>query len=126
MARDDPMMRFRAPPELKQIIEDAAATNGRSLNAEILHRLEFSDENSQILRSFLEAELSELQHDMPHLIAARDEHKTRFQAAMDAVLSGTPIDGEVMAELRYELRMAQERLDEKAARMRRIERVLGE
>lgn len=44
MARDDPMMRFRAPTELKTRIEEAASKNGRSLNAEIVHRLEESFE----------------------------------------------------------------------------------
>lgn len=44
MARDDPMMRFRAPADLKARIEEAAAKNGRSLNAEIVHRLEESFE----------------------------------------------------------------------------------
>lgn len=48
MARDDPMMRFRAPTELKARIEEAASKNGRSLNAEIVHRLERSLENEAI------------------------------------------------------------------------------
>ncbi|MCP1274814.1 Arc family DNA-binding protein [Gluconobacter albidus] len=42
MARDDPMMRFRAPKDLKSKIEESASQNGRSLNAEIVHRLEAS------------------------------------------------------------------------------------
>lgn len=100
MARDDPMMRFRAPSELKQKIEEAAAENGRSLNADILHRLEFSDENSKSLRTFLEGELEELQHAMKHLIASRNECENRYLTATDAILSGAVIAGEMMIEMR--------------------------
>ncbi|WP_062107979.1 Arc family DNA-binding protein [Gluconobacter albidus] len=127
MARDDPMMRFRAPPELKQKIEEAAVSNGRSLNAEIVQRLEGEETNSrtEALEAFLKEELDELQHAMPHLIAARNEQKEQLQAAMDVLLSGTPIEDVRMAELRYELRLAQERLEDKAALLRRIERVLA-
>ncbi|MBO1360620.1 Arc family DNA-binding protein [Acetobacter sacchari] len=42
MARDDPMMRFRAPEQLKHLIEQSSASNGRTMNAEIVHRLERS------------------------------------------------------------------------------------
>ncbi|NSL91696.1 Arc family DNA-binding protein [Acetobacter syzygii] len=49
MARDDPMMRFRAPTELKARIEEAAAKNGRSLNAEIVQRLDASLSGRPIL-----------------------------------------------------------------------------
>ena len=40
MARDDPQMKLRLAPELKAAIEAAARSSGRSLNAEIVHRLE--------------------------------------------------------------------------------------
>lgn len=33
---------LRMPPELRRKIEKSAKVNGRSLNAEIIHRLEFS------------------------------------------------------------------------------------
>jgi len=48
MARNDPMMRFRAPEELRAKLEAAAAESHRSLNAEIVQRLEgsFSKETS--------------------------------------------------------------------------------
>jgi len=39
MARDDPQFRIRLPAELKSRIEEEAARAGRSLNAEIVHRL---------------------------------------------------------------------------------------
>lgn len=36
MSREDPMIRFRAPPELKAWLEDQAKKNGRSMNAELV------------------------------------------------------------------------------------------
>lgn len=74
MARDDPMMRFRAPQELKSKIEASATENGRSLNAEIVHRLELSFESatprelfsgakrSNFSLEFAELELEECRH----------------------------------------------------------------
>ena len=42
MAADDPMMRLRLPPELKRRIAEAAREANRSMNAEIIQRLEQS------------------------------------------------------------------------------------
>lgn len=42
MSREDPQLRVRIPPELKEKIEDAAKSNARSMNAEIVHRLDAS------------------------------------------------------------------------------------
>lgn len=39
MSREDPQFRIRLPAELKEKIEGVAKDNGRSLNAEIVHRL---------------------------------------------------------------------------------------
>lgn len=47
MARDDPMMRFRAPPDLKAWLEESAARNQRSLNAEIVFLLSEAKQNSR-------------------------------------------------------------------------------
>lgn len=48
MSRDDPQFKLRIPPALKVQIDQAAAENHRSLNAEILARLEESFENSAV------------------------------------------------------------------------------
>lgn len=40
MSRDDPQMKLRLPADLRDRIADAAAANGRSMNAEIIQRLE--------------------------------------------------------------------------------------
>jgi predicted DNA-binding protein len=42
MSREDPQLRIRLPAELKQKIEDFSKANGRSMNAEIVKRLEAS------------------------------------------------------------------------------------
>lgn len=44
MSRDDPQFKLRLPPALKAQIDQAAAENRRSLNAEIVARLEESFE----------------------------------------------------------------------------------
>jgi hypothetical protein len=42
MTRDDPQMKLRLPAELKARVEESANAAGRSLNAEIVYRLEAS------------------------------------------------------------------------------------
>jgi predicted HicB family RNase H-like nuclease len=42
MARRDPQFNVRIPAELKQAIEDAAKENNRSINSEIVYRLQQS------------------------------------------------------------------------------------
>lgn len=42
MSREDPQLRIRLPVELKEKIEDAAKSNARSMNAEIVQRLDVS------------------------------------------------------------------------------------
>jgi hypothetical protein len=42
MTREDPQMKLRMPPELKERLTALAEENGRSLNAEVVRRLEES------------------------------------------------------------------------------------
>lgn len=42
MSREDPQLRIRLPIELKEKIEDVSKVNARSMNAEIVQRLEAS------------------------------------------------------------------------------------
>ncbi len=54
MARDDPQMNFRIPAALKDELAKAAATNRRTLTAEMVSRLQASFEaNSLEIPSFL-------------------------------------------------------------------------
>ena len=47
MARTDPQFNVRMPADLKEKIEEAAKENGRSMNAEIVYRLQQSLEHDQ-------------------------------------------------------------------------------
>ena len=40
MSRNDPQMKIRLPEDLKSSVTEAAERNGRSINAEIVHRLQ--------------------------------------------------------------------------------------
>lgn len=66
MSRDIAPFGVRMQPELKQKIEIAAKTNGRSMNAEIVHRLEqsFSTEpitsNGKVTAAYYLQKASEL------------------------------------------------------------------
>ena len=42
MSREDAQMKIRLPAELKELLENVARANGRSLNAEVLQRLRSS------------------------------------------------------------------------------------
>ena len=48
MARTDPQFNVRMPADLKEKIEEAAKKNGRSMNAEIVYRLQRSIEEDQV------------------------------------------------------------------------------
>lgn len=126
MTEPDAHFRLRLPSSLKNEIERSAHDRGSSINAEIIRRIEGVNDRTERLEKFLREELAELRHDMPHIISDRDERKNQLQAALDVLLTGKEIEGERMAELRYELRLAQARLDDWAGRLRRIERVLEE
>lgn len=70
MARDDPHFRLRLPPDLKARVEDAARAAGRSINAEIVQRLEASFAAPQAamteerLRALLEEYLGDIRSDL--------------------------------------------------------------
>lgn len=47
MSREHQQMRVRLPPDLKDNLEQLATKNGRSMNAEIVYRLQRSIEDDQ-------------------------------------------------------------------------------
>jgi len=58
MSRDFPQLKIRMSPEFKSKIEKSAKDNGRSINAEIINRLELSliaDQSSRDLLTALQA-----------------------------------------------------------------------
>ena len=56
MSREFPQMRLRMPPELRENIEAKSKTNGRSMNAEIVHRLESSFESMPDIGTIISVE----------------------------------------------------------------------
>lgn len=42
MSRDDPQLKLRLPQDLKDMVEQAAKDHGRSINAELVYRIEQS------------------------------------------------------------------------------------
>ncbi|MBO6508277.1 MAG: Arc family DNA-binding protein [Roseibium sp.] len=73
MAREDPQLKLRLPEELKNRIASAAKKSGRSMNAEIVSRLEtsigFEDEYGT-----LEEVMQETWKDIEELKAKVSEH----------------------------------------------------
>jgi hypothetical protein len=55
MSREDPPMRIRLPVDLKRRVQDAAEDNKRSMNAEIVSRLEASFRQPKSLMARLTA-----------------------------------------------------------------------
>ncbi|EMN1777837.1 Arc family DNA-binding protein [Acinetobacter baumannii] len=56
MSRADPQINIRVPIELKKEIEHAAIENSRSLNAEVVHRLQDSLSRVKVNKSELTTE----------------------------------------------------------------------
>jgi predicted DNA-binding protein len=55
MSREDPQLRIRLPIELKEKIEETAKANSRSMNAEIVQRLDVSFLNEPITEELISA-----------------------------------------------------------------------
>ena len=60
MAREDPQIKLRLAADLKGRVEEAARVSGRSVNAEIVHRLEQSLLSSDGLMSRLIGEITDV------------------------------------------------------------------
>lgn len=77
MSREDPQMKIRLPEALKSRIEEASTTNNRSMNAEIVARLESSfnsgatDDNVAALTKTVDESLKQFQAATAELEAAR-------------------------------------------------------
>lgn len=92
MSREDPQFKLRMPLELKARIEQAAKDNRRSLNAEIVARLE----ESFALRSMdaIEAARPEaLEHELVDLVT-QSHHLTSELHAVQVQLAQAPTDAE--------------------------------
>lgn len=71
MSREDPQLRIRLPVEVKEKIEISAKANKRSMNAEIVQRLDTSflkDIHEDDVISAYEAKLLQTMHGMKYQI----------------------------------------------------------
>ncbi len=68
MALEDPQMKIRLPLELKELLDNAAKSAGRTLNAEVVARL-MQSFNPRVPQEFYERE--ELMKTVTHLIDQR-------------------------------------------------------
>ncbi|AYL70505.1 Arc family DNA-binding protein [Citrobacter freundii] len=68
MSREDPQLRIRLPIELKEKIEETAKANNRSMNAEIVRRLE-----SSFLKEIPDDEIISAQAALQIVIKAKEE-----------------------------------------------------
>lgn len=78
MARLDPQIKLRLPPALKQHILDASKVNGRSMNAEIVARLESTP--------FCQSDVPLTREDIRQIVA--EEVRAALQPLLDE-LKGT-------------------------------------
>lgn len=70
MARDDPQLKIRLPGDLKERIETAASDNNRTMNAEIVARLQESfDDTLKFEHGVLEDAVAEMVPAMNGLLA---------------------------------------------------------
>ncbi|CAJ1921178.1 Arc family DNA-binding protein [Aeromonas jandaei] len=93
MSREHQQMRVRLPPELRDGLEQMAKKNGRSMNAEIVYRLQktFDDEvapTDSAPRQYQRKQKYALQSDMPdevmqELMARIQEVWDKYKAAQD-------------------------------------------
>jgi hypothetical protein len=75
MARSDPQLNFRCPPELKDQLEEAARKSGRSLTMELVYRLEESFALDQRVKSIARQE--------SNILEAKSVYRTVLERMMD-------------------------------------------
>ena len=86
MTREDPPLRIRLPRELKLKIQELAKINRRSMNAEIVERLDASiREQARIgapgcMKQAKEADVPEGGEDNSSLAKVLEEHEDHFEA----------------------------------------------
>lgn len=78
MTREDPQMKIRLPAELKASIEEVARLNTRTINAEVVARLQESFTSGTSLPLALRDEVQ----------AYADEHRLDFDTALARVIVG--------------------------------------
>ncbi|WP_278368666.1 Arc family DNA-binding protein [Acetobacter orientalis] len=121
MSNLESQIHVRVPARLKAEIENAAKASGRSMNAEIVYRLEAGIPDDLPVLSFLREEATELEFQIDGLKRERADQSAQAK-------DYEKIGGDLVASaiLRMEIRATTARLIEAESRLRRIKRVLGE
>lgn len=121
MSNSESQLHVRVPARLKAEIESAAKASGRSMNAEIVYRLESGIPDDSPGLRFLKEEAAELEFQIDGLRRERAEQSAQ-------VKDYEKIGGDLVASaiLRMEIRATTARLVEAESRLRRIKRVLEE
>lgn len=90
MAKDDPHFRLRLPVELKLEIEKAAKDNNRSINAEIISRLEDASSAGPLMKELLELLESANKRERESLEIMKwfREQQDGFNAVIDMIAEG--------------------------------------
>jgi hypothetical protein len=109
MKQTDPQMKIRLPPDLKAKVEQAAASNSRSMGAEIVARLEasFDDNNVALSKEDVDRTLHALASAVLNMIGDIRSSMGQADASQQLVLEGlgsrSVLDESVEA---YELALA--------------------
>jgi hypothetical protein len=77
MTREDPQMKLRLPPELKDRLSEAAASDNRSLNAEVVSRLQESFSLSHVGSKVVKVDEAVMRAVTDRQLAALDERDKR-------------------------------------------------
>lgn len=102
MSRDDPQMKIRLPAELKTGVETAAKANNRTMNAEIVARLQQSFENKLLSQG--DMEVLEQSAQTLGLVPGTQEFKDAIQTLSEDVQ--TRMKAEASKEVQSLLAMA--------------------
>lgn len=124
MARGDPLLHVRVSEELKERLEKAAKEAGRSMNAEIIQRLESTTQNEIPLVEFLRDESEELEW---ALAGARREQEAlgkQLRELRERIIDRGATDGQALGELIIEHRWAAERVNDYERRLRKLKKIL--
>lgn len=75
MSREDPQMKIRLPADLKDWIDKSAAENGRSMNAEIVARLQMSFDKDLISPDVQQFIVEAIKNHVEHIKQTKGDKK---------------------------------------------------
>lgn len=118
-------MHVRVSEELKERLEKAAKDAGRSMNAEIIQRLESVAQNEIPLADFLRDEAEELEWLLAGAKREQEALGSQLRDLRERIIDRGAADGQALGELIIEHRWAAERVSDYERRLRKISKILG-